>query len=214
MTTTLATAVASFSWAGLEWLLRGKPSVLGFVRRGRRACGSSPRRVDSRCQRGRYHRCAGGRGPVFRLHELKSWFHYATPSIRSVHAVGGDPGRISHRAAGDCGRKSKSFRHLRSAKRARTNCRALALAGATESDWNYHRAGVGRDVVDWFDCARDDRIADHTGNRASGSISPAAKAILFRESIRARALHTSEVEGYIVSRDDGSDVRFERERLG
>src|SRR5947207_15329852 len=30
MTTTLATAVASFSWAGLEWLLRGKPSVLGF----------------------------------------------------------------------------------------------------------------------------------------------------------------------------------------
>src|SRR3977135_3035865 len=30
MTTTLATAVASFSWAGLEWSLRGKPSVLGF----------------------------------------------------------------------------------------------------------------------------------------------------------------------------------------
>ena len=30
MTTTLATAVASSSWAGLEWLLRGKPSVLGF----------------------------------------------------------------------------------------------------------------------------------------------------------------------------------------
>src|SRR5216110_2670380 len=30
MTTTLATAVASFTWAGLEWLLRGKPSVLGF----------------------------------------------------------------------------------------------------------------------------------------------------------------------------------------
>src|SRR5438874_1338643 len=30
MTTTLATAVASFTWAALEWLLRGKPSVLGF----------------------------------------------------------------------------------------------------------------------------------------------------------------------------------------
>jgi Amt family ammonium transporter len=29
-TTTLATAVASFTWAMLEYLLRGKPSVLGF----------------------------------------------------------------------------------------------------------------------------------------------------------------------------------------
>ena len=30
MTTTLATAIASFTWAVLEWVLRGKPSVLGF----------------------------------------------------------------------------------------------------------------------------------------------------------------------------------------
>jgi Amt family ammonium transporter len=30
MTTTLAAAVASFVWAVLEWVLRGKPSVLGF----------------------------------------------------------------------------------------------------------------------------------------------------------------------------------------
>src|SRR5438045_1605163 len=30
MTTTLATAVASFTWAMLEWVLRGKASVLGF----------------------------------------------------------------------------------------------------------------------------------------------------------------------------------------
>src|SRR5205823_15035586 len=29
-TTTLATAVASFTWAMLEYILRGKPSVLGF----------------------------------------------------------------------------------------------------------------------------------------------------------------------------------------
>ncbi len=29
-TTTLAAAVASFVWAGLEWVLRGKPSILGF----------------------------------------------------------------------------------------------------------------------------------------------------------------------------------------
>jgi Amt family ammonium transporter len=30
MTTTLATAVASFVWAMAEWLIRGKPSVLGY----------------------------------------------------------------------------------------------------------------------------------------------------------------------------------------
>src|SRR5438046_10756049 len=30
MSTTLATAVASFTWAMLEYALRGKPSVLGF----------------------------------------------------------------------------------------------------------------------------------------------------------------------------------------
>lgn len=30
MTTTLATAVASFVWPVIEWLIRGKPSVLGF----------------------------------------------------------------------------------------------------------------------------------------------------------------------------------------
>src|SRR5437667_11073537 len=30
MSTTLSTAVASFTWAALEWWLRGNPSVLGF----------------------------------------------------------------------------------------------------------------------------------------------------------------------------------------
>jgi Amt family ammonium transporter len=30
MTTTLATAVASFTWAMTEWLVKGKPSILGF----------------------------------------------------------------------------------------------------------------------------------------------------------------------------------------
>jgi Amt family ammonium transporter len=30
MTTTIATAVASFVWPLMEWLVRGKPSVLGF----------------------------------------------------------------------------------------------------------------------------------------------------------------------------------------
>jgi Amt family ammonium transporter len=30
MTTTLAAAIAGFSWAGIEWLTRSKPTVLGF----------------------------------------------------------------------------------------------------------------------------------------------------------------------------------------
>jgi Amt family ammonium transporter len=30
MTTTMATAVASFTWAVTEWVLKGKPSILGF----------------------------------------------------------------------------------------------------------------------------------------------------------------------------------------
>ncbi|HEV8247795.1 MAG TPA: ammonium transporter, partial [Polyangiaceae bacterium] len=30
MTTTLAAALAGFSWAGIEWVTRGKPTVLGF----------------------------------------------------------------------------------------------------------------------------------------------------------------------------------------
>ncbi len=30
MTTTLAAAIASFAWAGTEWITRGKPSVLGY----------------------------------------------------------------------------------------------------------------------------------------------------------------------------------------
>ena len=30
MTTTIAAAVASFSWAGIEWITRGKPTILGF----------------------------------------------------------------------------------------------------------------------------------------------------------------------------------------
>ena len=171
MTTTLATAVASSSWAGLEWLLRGKPSVLGFCSGAvgglvviTPACGF----VDA--NGAVIIGVLAGAVPFFACTKLKSWFHYddALDTFRCTRGWR-DLGRISHRPAGDCGGKSKSFRHPRSAKRARTNCRAHALAGATESDWNYHRAGVGRDVADWFDCARDDRIADHTGNRASGS---------------------------------------------
>jgi Amt family ammonium transporter len=30
MTTTLAAAIAGFAWAGIEWFMRGKPTVLGF----------------------------------------------------------------------------------------------------------------------------------------------------------------------------------------
>jgi ammonium transporter, Amt family len=94
MTTTLATAVASFTWAALEWVLRGKPSVLGFCSGAvgglvviTPACGF----VDP----------AGaviigvlaGAVPFFACTKLKSWFHYDDAlDTFGVHAVGGTLG--------------------------------------------------------------------------------------------------------------------------
>jgi Amt family ammonium transporter len=43
MTTTLATAVASLVWPLLEWITRGKPTVLGFCSGAWPAWSSSPR---------------------------------------------------------------------------------------------------------------------------------------------------------------------------
>ncbi len=72
MTTTLATAIASFTWAVLEWMLRGKPSVLGFCSGAvgglvviTPACGF----VDA--NGAVYYRCAGWRGSVFRLYQIE-----------------------------------------------------------------------------------------------------------------------------------------------
>ena len=94
MTTTLATAVASSSWAGLEWLLRGKPSVLGFCSGAvgglvviTPACGF----VDA--NGAVIIGVLAGAVPFFACTKLKSWFHYDDAlDTFGVHAVGGTLG--------------------------------------------------------------------------------------------------------------------------
>src|ERR1700738_1561747 len=93
-TTTLATAVASFTWALLEYLLRRKPSVLGFCSGAvaglvviTPACGY----VDptGAVMLG----VAAGVVPFFACTKLKSWFHYDDAlDTFGVHAVGGTLG--------------------------------------------------------------------------------------------------------------------------
>src|SRR5437763_1789637 len=77
MTTTLATAVGSFTWAALEWLLRGKPSVLGFCSGAvgglvviTPACGF----VDA--NGAVIIGVLAGAIPFFACTKLKSWFRY------------------------------------------------------------------------------------------------------------------------------------------
>src|SRR6266704_3672550 len=94
MTTTLATAVASFTWAALEWLLRGKPSVLGFCSGAvgglvviTPACGF----VDA--NGAVIIGVLAGAVPFFACTRLKSWFHYDDAlDTFGVHAVGGTLG--------------------------------------------------------------------------------------------------------------------------
>ncbi len=93
-TTTLATAVASFTWAMLEYVLRGKPSVLGFCSGAvaglvviTPACGY----VDS--TGAVIIGIAAGIVPFFACTKLKSWFHYDDAlDTFGVHAVGGTLG--------------------------------------------------------------------------------------------------------------------------
>ena len=93
-TTTLATAVASFTWAMLEYVLRGKPSVLGFCSGAvaglvviTPACGY----VDSTGSV--IIGVAAGVVPFFACTKLKSWFHYDDAlDTFGVHAVGGTLG--------------------------------------------------------------------------------------------------------------------------
>jgi Amt family ammonium transporter len=93
-TTTLATAVASFTWAMLEYVLRGKPSVLGFCSGAvaglvviTPACGY----VDS--TGAVIIGLAAGIVPFFACTKLKSWFHYDDAlDTFGVHAVGGTLG--------------------------------------------------------------------------------------------------------------------------
>lgn len=94
MTTTLATAVASFTWAMLEYVLRGKPSVLGFCSGAvgglvviTPACGY----VDS--IGAVLIGIAAGVAPFFACTKLKSWFHYDDAlDTFGIHAVGGTVG--------------------------------------------------------------------------------------------------------------------------
>jgi ammonium transporter, Amt family len=94
MTTTLATAIASFTWAMLEWVLRGKPSVLGFCSGAvgglvviTPACGF----VDA--NGAVIIGILAGAVPFFACTRLKSWFHYDDAlDTFGVHAVGGTLG--------------------------------------------------------------------------------------------------------------------------
>src|SRR5213595_1400160 len=93
-TTTLATAVASFTWAILEYALRGKPSVLGFCSGAvgglvviTAACGY----VDP--TGAIIIGVAAGIVPFFACTKLKSWLGYDDAlDTFGIHAVGGTLG--------------------------------------------------------------------------------------------------------------------------
>jgi ammonium transporter, Amt family len=94
MTTTLATAVASFVWPMAEWLLKGKPSVLGFCSGAvaglvviTPACGFVT--AGGAVLIG----IAAGIVPFFFCYKVKSWFGYDDAlDTFGVHAVGGTMG--------------------------------------------------------------------------------------------------------------------------
>jgi Amt family ammonium transporter len=94
MTTTIATAVASFVWPLTEWLVRGKPSVLGFCSGAvaglvviTPACGFV--NASGALAIG----IAAGIIPWFFCYKVKSWFGYDDAlDTFGVHAVGGTLG--------------------------------------------------------------------------------------------------------------------------
>jgi Amt family ammonium transporter len=94
LTTTLATAVASFVWPLIEWSIKGKPSVLGFCSGAvaglvviTPACGF----VDS--TGAIVIGIAAGIIPWFFCYKVKSWFGYDDAlDTFGVHAVGGTLG--------------------------------------------------------------------------------------------------------------------------
>src|SRR5215831_17470048 len=93
-TTTLATAVASFVWPMAEWVLKGKPSVLGFCSGAvaglvviTPACGFVT--AGGAVWIG----IAAGLVPFFFCFKVKSWFGYDDAlDTFGVHAVGGTLG--------------------------------------------------------------------------------------------------------------------------
>jgi Amt family ammonium transporter len=96
MTTTIATAVASFVWPMVEWLVRGKPSVLGFCSGAvaglvviTPACGFVT--AGGAIAIG----IAAGIIPWFFCFKIKSWFGYDDAlDTFGVHAVGGTLGAL------------------------------------------------------------------------------------------------------------------------
>ena len=94
MTTTLATAVASFVWAMAEYVAKGKPSILGFCSGAvaglvviTPACGF----VDS--SGAMIIGLAAGIIPFFACYKLKGWLGYDDAlDTFGVHAVGGTLG--------------------------------------------------------------------------------------------------------------------------
>jgi Amt family ammonium transporter len=93
-TTTLATAVASFVWPLTEWIVRGKPSVLGFCSGAvaglvviTPACGFvTPRGAV-------LIGIAAGLVPWFFCYKVKNWFGYDDAlDTFGVHAIGGTIG--------------------------------------------------------------------------------------------------------------------------
>jgi len=95
-TTTLATAVASFVWPAAEWLIRGKPSVLGFCSGAvaglvviTPACGFVTAKGAVAIG------VAAGLIPWFFCYKVKGWFGYDDAlDTFGVHAVGGTIGAL------------------------------------------------------------------------------------------------------------------------
>jgi Amt family ammonium transporter len=95
-TTTIATAIASFVWPMWEWIVRGKPSVLGFCSGAvaglvviTPACGYvTP-------QGSVWIGLAAGTICWFMCYKVKSWFGYDDAlDTFGVHAIGGTTGAI------------------------------------------------------------------------------------------------------------------------
>ena len=94
MTTTLATAVASFVWPMMEYILKGKPSVLGFCSgavAGLVVVTPATGFIDS--SGAIIIGIAAGLIPFFACYKLKGWLGYDDAlDTFGVHAVGGTLG--------------------------------------------------------------------------------------------------------------------------
>ena len=95
-TTTIATAIASFVWPMLEWMVRGKPSILGFCSGAvaglvviTPACGFVTPAGSIAIG------VAAGIIPFFFCYKVKGWFGYDDAlDTFGVHAIGGTLGAL------------------------------------------------------------------------------------------------------------------------